>query len=190
MDDDYSDKINIDDLFQRKREVDQLKLKVFRKILNRVHNKIKITSRQRCAEQFTFFVVPEFIVGTPRYDVAACIAYIIDKLKVNGFSVAYTHPNLLFISWVHYYDKAKRMDIKKQYGVNVDGFGNLVKSKNDDSKKNSAPTDMNSLMFNNADVKVGAENQKKDYKQISSYKPTGNLTYNNALLKKIQDKTN
>ena len=43
MDDDYSDKINIDDLFQRKREVDQLKLKVFRKILNRVHNKIKIT---------------------------------------------------------------------------------------------------------------------------------------------------
>ena len=45
MDDDYSDKINIDDLFQRKREVDQLKLKVFRKILNRVHNKIKITYR-------------------------------------------------------------------------------------------------------------------------------------------------
>ena len=49
---------------------------------------------------------------------------------------------------------------------------------------------MNSLMFNNADVKVGAENQKKDYKQISTYKPTGNLIYNNALLKKIQDKTN
>jgi len=190
MEDDYSDKINIDDLYQRKREVDQLKLKVFRKILNRVHTKIKITSRQRCAEQFTFFVVPEFIVGTPRYDVAACIAYIIDKLKDNGFSVAYTHPNLLFISWAHYYDKAKRMDIKKQYGVNVDGFGNLVKSKNDDSKKTTTSCDMNSLMFNNTDVKVGVENQKKDYKQISSYKPTGNLIYNNALLKKIQDKTN
>ena len=98
MDDDYSDKINIDDLYQRKREIDQLKLKVFRKILNRVHSKIKITSRQRSAEQFTFFVVPEFLVGTPRYDVAACIAYIIDKLKINGFNVTYTHPNLLFIS--------------------------------------------------------------------------------------------
>ena len=82
------------------------------------------------------------------------------------------------------------MDIKKQYGVNVDGFGNLVKSKNDDSKKTTTPGDMNSLMFNNTDVKVGVENQKKDYKQISSYKPTGNLIYNNALLKKIQDKTN
>ena len=56
MDDDYSDKINIDDLYQRKREIDQLKLKVFRKILNRVHSKIKITSRQRSAEQFTFLL--------------------------------------------------------------------------------------------------------------------------------------
>ena len=137
MDDDYSDKINIDDLYQRKREIDQLKLKVF-----------------------------------------------------NGFSVAYTHPNLLFISWAHYYDKSKRMDIKKEYGVNVDGFGNLVKSKNNENKKNTTPGDMNSLMFNKADVKVGAENQKKDYKQISTYKPTGNLIYNNALLKKIHDKTN
>jgi hypothetical protein len=190
MDDDYSDKINIDDLYQRKREIDQLKLKVFRKILNRVHSKIKITSRQRSAEQFTFFVVPEFLVGTPRYDVAACIAYIIDKLKINGFNVTYTHPNLLFISWAHYYDKSKRMDIKKEYGVNVDGFGNIVKSKNTNDKKNTTPNDMNSLMFNNADVKVGAENSKKDYKQISTYKPTGNLIYNNALLKKIQDKTN
>jgi hypothetical protein len=34
MDDDFSDKINIDDLYQRKREVEQIKLKVFRKILN------------------------------------------------------------------------------------------------------------------------------------------------------------
>ena len=192
MEDDYSDKINIDDLYQRKREVDQLKLKVFRKILNRVHTKIKITSRQRCAEQFTFFVVPEFIVGTPRYDVAACIAYIIDKLKDNGFSVAYTHPNLLFISWAHYYDKAKRMDIKKQYGVNVDGFGNLVKSKNaNDRKKTTTPGDMNSLMFNNADVKVGARKFKRRIiNKSQAYKPTGNLIYNNALLKKIQDKTN
>jgi len=190
MDGDFSDKINIDDLYQRKREVEQIKLKVFRKILNRAHTKIKITSRQRHTEPFAFFVVPEFIVGTPSYDVAACIAYIIDKLKDNGFSVAYTHPNLLFISWAHYYDKAKRMDIKKQYGVNVDGFGNLVKSKNNENKKSNDPSDMNALMFNKKDVKVGADDQKKDYKQISSYKPTGNLIYNNALLKKIEDKTN
>lgn len=188
MDDNYSDKINIDDLYQRKREVDQLKLKTFRKILNRVHTKIKITSRQRHCEQFTFFVVPEYILGTPRYDVAACIAFIIDKLKENGFVVTYTHPNLLFISWAHYYDKAKRMDIKKQYGVNIDGFGNVVSGKKNENKK-SDPGDLNALMFNKTDVKVAADKPKKDYKQISSYKPTGNLIYNNSLLKKIEDKT-
>ncbi len=190
MDDDYSDKINIDDLYQRKREVDQLKIKTFRKILNRVHTKIKITSRQRHAEQFTFFVVPEFIVGTPRYDVAACIAFIIDKLKDNGFVVNYTHPNLLFISWAHYYDKAKRMDIKKQFGVNIDGLGNIVKSKKSNTNSGSSdPTDLNALMFKKTDVNVESSKPKKDYKQISSYKPTGNLIYNNSLLKKIEDKT-
>jgi len=162
MDDDFSDKINIDDLYQR----------------------------QRHADQFTFFVVPEFIVGTPRYDVAACIAFIIDKLKDNGFVVNYTHPNLLFISWAHYYDKAKRMDIKKQFGVNIDGFGNIVKSKKSNTNSGSSdPTDLNALMFKKTDVNVESSKPKKDYKQISSYKPTGNLIYNNALLKKIEDKT-
>lgn len=98
MDDEhFSEKINIDDLYTRKNEIEENKLKVFRKILHRVHTKIKITSRQRNSEQFTLFVIPEFLVGVPRYDVAACTAFIIDKLKDNGFLVKYTHPNLLFI---------------------------------------------------------------------------------------------
>ena len=29
---------------------------------------------------------------------------------------------------MHYYDKTKRMNIK-QFGVNIDGFGNVVSSK-------------------------------------------------------------
>ena len=188
MNRDYSDKINMDNLFERKRELDQLKLKTFRKILNRVHTKIQITSRQRHCEQFIFFVVPEYIIGTPKYDVAACIAFIIDKLKENGFLVTYTHPNLLFISWAHYYDKAKRMDIKKQYGVNIDGLGNIVKSKKNVDKTED-PTNLNALIFNKQDIKTAANKTKSDYKQISSYKPTGNLIYNTTLLKKIEDKT-
>ena len=37
-----SDKINLDDLFETKREFDENKLSLYNKILNRIHNKIKI----------------------------------------------------------------------------------------------------------------------------------------------------
>jgi hypothetical protein len=187
MENDFADKINIDDLYDRKREIEQHKLKVFRKILNRVHLKIKTTSRQRNSGQFAFFLVPSFLVGTPTYDVAACIAYIIDKLKDNGFNVKYTHPNLLFISWAHYIDKSRRMDIKKEYGINIDGMGNVIHKKNSEETRGN-PENMNSLMFNRPGIKVEAEKEKNDYKKISSYKPTG-FIYNNLLLKKIEDKT-
>lgn len=197
MDDDerYSEKISIDDLYSRKNEIEENKLKVFRKILHRVHTKIKITSRQRKSEQFTFFVVPEFLVGIPRYDVAACTAFIIDKLKDNGFLVKYTHPNLLFISWAHYYDKTKRMNIKKEYGVNIDGFGNVVSSKKKSNYNNNDDSDngnLNNLMFANrkkSNLKIDNK-PKKDYKQTTSYKPTGNLIYSSGLLKSLQDSTN
>lgn len=187
MENDFADKINIDDLYDRKREIEQHKMKVFRKILNRVHLKIKTTSRQRNSGQFTFFLVPDFLVGTPTYDVASCIAYIIDKLKDNGFNVKYTHPNLLFISWAHYIDKSRRMDIKKEYGINIDGMGNVIKKKKNEETQGN-PENMNSLMFNRPGIKIEAEKEKNDYKKISSYKPTG-FIYNNLLLKKIEDKT-
>ncbi len=57
---DLSDKINLDDLFETKREIDESKLVLYNKILNRIHNKIKITSRQnRGKEQFVWYTIPE-----------------------------------------------------------------------------------------------------------------------------------
>ena len=86
----------------------------------------------------------EFLVGTPRYDSAACIAYIMDKLLENGFIIKYTHPNLLFISWQHYIPKYKRLDFKKKYGYAIDGFGNYVEDKkNNDQNEN---TNINNLL--------------------------------------------
>ena len=43
-DDDMPNKINIDDLYEKKRESDLHTLNTFRKILNRVHTKIKNTT--------------------------------------------------------------------------------------------------------------------------------------------------
>ena len=82
-DNNFREKLNLDDLFNKSHSLDNLRIKVFNRILNRAHAKIKYTSRQRNSQHFCFFVVPEFLVGTPRYDSAACIAYITDKLLEN-----------------------------------------------------------------------------------------------------------
>ena len=38
--------------------------------------------------------------GFPLYDFKSCILYLFKSLTDNGFDVKYTHPNLLFISWI------------------------------------------------------------------------------------------
>jgi hypothetical protein len=188
-DEEYRDKISLDDLYHRTQEVEDLRIRVYKKILNRAHQKIKHTSRQRNTEHFVFFLVPEFLVGTPRYDSAACIAYIMDKLSHNGFIVKYTHPNLLFISWQHYIPKYQRQNFKKRYGYSIDGFGNQVAEKKKDVKNN--PQNMNSLLVRKQNVPVTVKKKDdKKYTQISEYKPTGNLIYNTALLKKIENNNN
>ena len=44
--DDFSEKLNIDELYEKKRNFDLSKLALFNKILNRIHVKIKTISRQ------------------------------------------------------------------------------------------------------------------------------------------------
>ena len=69
------------------------------------------------------------MIGVPKYDVSACIAYIIDQLKQNGFMIKYTHPNLIFISWKNWVPDYVRNEIKKQTGTKIDGNGNIIQDK-------------------------------------------------------------
>jgi len=184
--DELRDKINLDDLYNRTRQTNDLRLLVYKKILNRTHQKIKYVSRQKNTGHYCFFVVPEFLVGTPRYDSAACIAYIMDKLSQNGFKIKYTHPNLLFISWQHYIPKYQRIEFKKKHGYSIDGFGNYVEETKKLENKITDPKDMNNLLLRKTDVTVNKK-EDKNYTKVSQYKPTGNLIYNTALLKKIEN---
>jgi Family of unknown function (DUF5759) len=120
-------KLNLDELFEFKKEQDLNTLKTYNLILDRVHVNIKRTSRQKIENQCCWYVVPEFILGVPRYDVKNCIAYIVKELQDNGFKVTYTHPNLLFIVWSHWVPDYVRMEYKKQTGVSIDGYGKEVK---------------------------------------------------------------
>ena len=107
-----------------------------------------------------------------------------DKLLDNGFFVKYRHPNLVFISWQHYMPRRQRLEFRNQYGFTIDGFGNRVKKK-EPGKPSATPTDPNTLILKKPNVPLTIK--KKDYKQVTTYKPTGNFIYNAALLKRIED---
>ena len=183
MDEPFNEKLNLDELYERTRETSQTKVKTYQKILARIHTRIKAISRQRNNNKFCMFVIPEFILGIPRYDIAECTNYVIEKLTDNGFQIKYTYPNLLFISWQHYIPKYQRSEIKKKTGVAIDGFGNVVTKNNKNNKDNSNP---NSLLLMDKNVKIKDGKKKpSNFKSTSSYKPTGNLIYNTNLLEKI-----
>lgn len=167
---DFRDKLNLDELYEKKQQSDLNTLNTYNTILNRIHSRIKITSRQNIQEQFCFYIIPEVMIGIPKYDHGACTAYIINKLRDNGFIVKYTHPNLLFISWKHWVPDYVRAEIKKKTGVAVDGFGNKIIKEDSKIKTLTA----------NLDKKEKADN----YKKIESYKPSGKLIYNEHLLNK------
>ena len=127
MDEIFSEKLNLDELYKQQKITNDHKIKIYQKILGRVHNKIKHVSRIRNNNKFCVYILPEFILGVPRYDMNTCTMYVIEKLTKNGFNIKYTHPNLLWISWQHYIPNYERSNIKKKYGVSVDGFGNVIK---------------------------------------------------------------
>lgn len=190
-DDIPNEKISLDDLYNRKREVEDNRIKVYQRILTRLHNKIKMTARQKHEEQYLFYVVPEFIFGIPTYNVNTCISYLVQKLEENGFVTRYTHPNLLFISWKHYIPHYKREEIKQMYGVKVDGFGNVMQG-NDDKKKDHNDGNLDSLILKTGvnskekQLSLKKEKEKKDYKDISNYSPSG--IYGKELFEKLKDK--
>lgn len=189
--DNFSEKLNIDDLYEKKRHQDLSKLALFNKILNRIHVKIKVVSRQKIDEQFTWFLVPETMIGVPRYDQAACIAYLIDKLKTNGFNVRYIHPNLLFISWLHWVPSYVRSELKKKTGIIINEYGEKITDESSGEPSKLLPDqDLNEQMFN---LKTQEHSQqrkipKKEYTPIKSYKPSGNLIYDDDILNKLGDR--
>lgn len=187
-DDDVDEKINIDELYDSKQKRDLDTLQLFQKILGRIHQRIKTASRQKGNEQFCTYLVPEVMIGIPRYDHGECIAYLVNKLRENGFNVKYIHPNLLFIAWNHWIPSYVRTEIKKKTGMIVDGKGNVTDKGKDKDKLTDNPLD--NILFERSDNKAKSQDKDKGYKSIDSYKPVGNLVYNQEMFRKLNEKLN
>ena len=101
--------LNIYTLNNRRDQKEIVKFKIYKKILKRCHHRIRTVSSK--GESFTFYIVPEYMFGMPKFDSLNCAQYIVKKLRQNGLHVIYTFPNLLFISWAHVPSEYKHSSI-------------------------------------------------------------------------------
>ena len=184
----FSEKIDLDELYEKKRNQDLNKLVLFNKILNRIHVRIRATSNQRTNNTSCWYVIPEVIIGIPKYDQAGCIAYIINKLQDNKFNVKYIHPNLIFISWQHWVPSYVRSELKKKMGIVVNEFGERLNDSEGTNEKKS-PADINAIMLGGGGQRTNSSSTKEikleknsRFTPIAAYKPSGNLIYDQDLL--------
>jgi hypothetical protein len=168
--------INIDELYETKQRIDQSRVQLYNKLLVRIHNKIKMTAKQRINNQFCYFVMPEILIGYPNYDFNECLLYVMAILEKDGFLIKYIHPNLLLISWNHWIPQYVRDEIRKKTGKNINKFGQEI---HDDNSKKNHVLPKKSVSFE--------KNKKKN--ENEKYVPSGKFIYSNDLLDTIRNIT-
>ena len=91
--------LNPSSLYKQEAKRDATRIRIYNSVLNSIYTRVKAVSRIPDNEKVLLYVVPEFIPGTPRFDIGDAILYIVWNLRNAGYTVTYTHPNLLHISW-------------------------------------------------------------------------------------------
>ena len=85
--------LNIDELYEKKKEVDVNRVNIYNKLLLKIHAKIKTSSRQQVQNEFCYYVMPEVLIGYPNYNFEECLMYVLSSLQDDGFLTKYVHPN-------------------------------------------------------------------------------------------------
>ena len=168
-------RINIDDLYETKQKNDLQKVETFNKLLEKIHEKIKIASRQRIDNEFCYYIMPEVLIGCPNYNFQECLFYILSCLQNDGFLTKYIHPNLILISWRHIVPKYVRDEIQKKTGKIVDLYGKEIIEENN-----------RNVEFVEKD-KLLKDSNVDNKKTSSTYKPSGKFIYDKDVLNKIQE---
>ena len=81
-----------------------------------------------------------------------------------------------------------RTEIKKKTGIAIDQNGNKVEETEDVKTITAEPSNPNDYMFNQGGKADPNVKPKREYTPIKSYKPSGNLIYDDDLLNKIEDR--
>lgn len=184
------DRINIDDLYEKKQRQDLKQLSIYNKILNRVHAKIKLTAKRSVAEKCIWFLVPEFIFGQPLYDQGDCIGFVVQKLESNGFQCRYVHPNALYVSWAHWIPYYVRSEYQRKTGISIDEFGNVLRDKNAEQQQALLLNDSAAAAASTAATSTGKSGggSENKFANAKGFKPQNILVYRDDLLQKMEHK--
>lgn len=194
-----ADKINLDDLYERRKEDNLETVRTYNRILNKIHDRIKYIASQRNMDQIAWYVIPEVIIGVPKYNHSECVRYIMGKLIDNGFRANYIHPNLVCICWAHYVPNYVRSEIKKKTGIRVDQEGKRIVEENEDdddeyimkslSTSNNSNEPNRSFRVNKPTVRFNLKkNKNNEPNETSDYRPTGKMVYNNTVIDSLQSR--
>tara|TARA_B100000963_G_scaffold334764_1_gene328250 strand:+ start:1414 stop:1842 length:429 start_codon:yes stop_codon:yes gene_type:complete len=115
--------INIMDIQKKQYEKDKKRLEIYNKILQKCYYKINSTSDNEY--EHCFFRVPEYVMGSPIYNLTKCVIFLLQKLRENGFKCKYCHPFMLYISWAH-----------KNNVLLIENTNNLSTKKNNETNDN------------------------------------------------------
>ena len=120
--------LNIFKLNNNREKREQNKLLVYRKILEKIHNRIEQSNKKGHGQ--TIYIIPKILFGLPTYNQLKCAVYCVEKLKANGFIVVYTYPNMIFVSWDHVPDTINNPQfntIENELENNPDGdYSNII----------------------------------------------------------------
>ena len=89
--------VKAENLIKEQKEREDKKKETFEKIFIIIEKKIVLASAANF--YYTWYLIPEFIVGLPLYSLIECKDYIEKKIKNNGFESEFFEPNILFIKW-------------------------------------------------------------------------------------------
>lgn len=86
-------------LYSQEARRDATRIRIYNMVLQTIYNKVKAVARVPGNEKSLWYVIPEFIPGTPRFDINDAVIYIVWNLRNAGYIVNYTPPTLLHICW-------------------------------------------------------------------------------------------
>jgi hypothetical protein len=89
--------VKANELIQRQKDKDDKKYITFSKIYNNIEKKIIKASDRNL--YYTYYQIPQILIGYPTYSMKECYEYIDDKLKKNDFKTEEYLNNIILISW-------------------------------------------------------------------------------------------
>jgi hypothetical protein len=158
--------LNPASLYKEEARRDATRIRIYNRVLQQIYNRIKSIARIPGNEKSLLYVVPEFIPGTPRFDIGDAILYIVWNLRNVGYTVSYTHPNLLFISWRGH---------DERYRVYESPWSQVLQTAKTQAASGAAPTTISTVLKPQAATAPSAEiiKRKTILKKTEEYKPVG-----------------